>query len=103
MQRSIAGHCAAVAADPQDATVRVAFAGTMLARSELRQTRGLCEQGDRADARSPELTPNNPGVLTTLALVHKAAGRTSYAEATARLVRSIAQAYSMQTLGSFGQ
>jgi Flp pilus assembly protein TadD len=48
------------------------------------------------------LSPRNPAVLAALARAYDISGRRQEAAAVARLARSVAPEYSMQTLGSLG-
>jgi len=102
MSRAIEAYDSAAAADRGDVFARIGLANLLVGSAQVHPG---SDAGQRAvsvalDAR--RLAPQNAEVLVILARAYQAAGRLDEAEKTAQLARSIAPAYSMQTLGSLG-
>jgi hypothetical protein len=102
MNQAISAYGVAAAANPGDAMVRVALVDVLLRYASSYPATDAAQRAVQVALGAEKLAPHNPAVLVALAQSYRAAGRASDADAAARLARSIAPAYSMQTLGSLG-
>ena len=100
--QAISAYYVAVTFNAGDATVRVALADILLRYAATHPGSDAAQRAVQVALEAAKLAPHNPAVLGALARSYQAAGRLNDAEATARLARTIAPAYSMQTLGSLG-
>ena len=102
MRRALSAYNAAAEADRGDVLVRVALANALDGYAATHPGSDAAQSAVRAAQDASRLAPHNAVALVILARAYEAAGLHDDAEKTARLARSIAPAYSMQTLGSLG-
>ena len=93
---------AAVAADGGDVLARIGLANLLIESARVHPESDAAQRAVDVARAAGRLAPQNAEVLVTLALAYQAAGRADDAEDTARLARSVAPAYAVQTLGSLG-
>ena len=102
MSRAIAAYEAATAADRGDVFARIGLANLLVSSAQVHPDSDAAQRAVSVALGARRLAPQNAEVLVGLARAYQAAGRLEEAEKTAQLARSIAPAYSMQTLGSLG-
>lgn len=103
MRRVLAEYQTVVDADPGDVHIRIAQATLLISYAAAHP--GAADGVQRALSAALEAqkrAPRNPAALCVLARAYEVAGHLEEAESAARLARSIAPAYSMQTLGPRG-
>ena len=102
MLRAISAYDAAARANRGDALVRTAFANVLVGYAARHPGTDAAQRAVEVAMEAVRLAPRNPAALGALARAYDVSGRHDDAEKTARLARSVAPAYSMQTLGSLG-
>ncbi len=102
MSRAIAAYDSAAAADRGDVFARIGLANLLVGSAQVHPDSDADQRAVSVALDARRLAPQNAEVLVILARAYQAAGRLEEAEKTAQLARSIAPAYSMQTLGSLG-
>ena len=89
-------------ADRDDVHIRVAHANLLVSWAAQHPGSAVGQRAIEVALDAVGLSPRNPAALAALARAYQVTGRADDAEKTARLARSIAPAYSMQTLGTLG-
>lgn len=89
----------ASAADRGNVLVRLAYARYLLYLNSASPNPELIQRAIRPTEEALSLSPVNAQALVTAALVYQAAGRPDDARKAEQLARSVAPAYSIQTLG----
>jgi hypothetical protein len=101
-RQAVSAFYVAAGADRGDAMVRVALADVLISYAAGHPTSDAAQRAVQVAQEAVDLAPLNPAALGVLARAYEAAGRPADADKAARLARSVAPAYSMQTLGSLG-
>jgi hypothetical protein len=102
MLRAISAYYAAAQADRGDPMVRVALANILVGYAAQHLGSDAAQRAVQVAEEAVQLAPRNPAALGSLARAYDVSGRREDADAVARLARSVAPEYSMQTLGSLG-
>ncbi len=102
LARAVDAYAASAAADPEDMLLRIAYAEFLLYVDSLQPGAGFAQKAVVPAEEARQLGPTSALALVSLAKVYAAAGMQAKAVEVARLARSIAPEYSMQTLGELG-
>ena len=102
MRRAVLAFNAAVAADRGDVVARTGLADLLIQFATVHPESDAAQRAVDVALEARRLAPFNAEALVMLSRAYEAAGRLEEAEKTAKLARSVAPAYAMQTLGSLG-
>lgn len=101
-RQGIAAFYEATAADRGDAMVHVALANVLTNFARQSAQAGSAQEAVQVALDAAKLAPRNPAVLAALAEAYRVDGREADAQNAAHLAHTVAPAYAMQTLGTFG-
>jgi O-antigen ligase len=102
MRRAVSAYESAATADRGDIYTRVKLANLLVEFATIYPESDAAQRAVVAAQDAVRLAPHNATTLVALARAYAAAGNLDEAGKTARLARSVAPAYSAETLGSLG-